>query len=169
MRRRTWLGLGVASALALAAGAGVIALVSAPGLADGKLSANAREVFTGLARGLLEGTMPDEPRAIAALLGRIDALVANLPPHAQAELSQLLALLASTPGRRAFAGLAPAWSDATAAEVQGALQSLRFSQLALRRQGYQALHDIVGAAYFSEPDTWALLGYPGPGALQGTS
>ena len=36
------------------------------------------------------------------------------------------------------------------------------STLSLKQQAYQALHDIVGAAYFSDPGTWALLGYPGP-------
>lgn len=155
----------MASALALAAGGGALALISAPGFADGKLSAGARHVFAGAARGLLQGTMPEDPRAADALLGRIEGLVANLPPHAQDELSQLLALLASAPGRRGFAGLPPDWPEASAAQVQAALQSMRTSQLALRRQAYQALHDIVGAAYFSEPATWAVLAYPGPVAV----
>ncbi|MEO8653744.1 MAG: hypothetical protein ABI409_06430 [Ramlibacter sp.] len=38
----------------------------------------------------------------------------------------------------------------------------RTSGLDLRRQAYQALHDIVGSAYFSDPGTWSFLGYPGP-------
>lgn len=152
----------MASAVALAVGGGAVALLSAPGVSDGKLSAGARNVFAGAARGLLQGTMPEEPEATAGLLQRIETLVANLPPHAQEELSQLLALLASAPGRRGFAQLAPDWAEATATQVQEALQSMRISQLALRRQAYQALHDIVGAAYFSEPATWAVLSYPGP-------
>ncbi|MEJ6020982.1 hypothetical protein [Ramlibacter sp. PS4R-6] len=165
MRRRTWLGLGAASALVLAAGGGAVALLSAPGLEDGKLSASSRRVFAGAARGLLDGTLAQDPPPASALLDRIDALVGNLPPHAQAELSQLLALLASAPGRRTFAGLAPDWPEASVTEIQQALQGMRLSQLALRRQAYHALHDIVGAAYFSEPATWAALAYPGPIAL----
>lgn len=165
MRRRTWLGLGVVSALALAAGGGAMALLSTPGIEDGKLTANARRVLAGSARGLLDGTMPNEPREVSALLDRIDGLVAGLPPHAEAELSQLLALLASAPGRRGFAGLGPDWADASVTEVQGAMQAMRFSSLAARRQAYQGLHDIIGAAYFSEPATWAVLGYPGPPAI----
>jgi hypothetical protein len=84
------------------------------------------------------------------------------PPHVQSELAQLLGLLATGAGRRTLAGLQPDWSVATVVEVQQALQSMRVSRLALRQQGYQALHDIVGAAYFSDPSTWATLGYPGP-------
>jgi len=93
---------------------------------------------------------------------RIDALVQALPPHAQAELSQLLGLLGTGVGRRTLAGLAPDWRSASVAEVQQALQSMRTSRLALRLQSYQALHDIVGAAYFSDASTWPTLGYPGP-------
>ena len=56
-------------------------------------------------------------------------------------------------------------ADASVAEIQSALQSMRVSTLSLRRQAYQALHDIVGAAYFSDPGTWSLLRYPGPVAV----
>jgi hypothetical protein len=165
MRRRTWLGLGLASSVALAVGGGAAALLSAPGLREGKLSAGARRVFAAVARGVLEGTMSGEPSVTAALLDRIDSLAINLPPHAQDELSQLLALLASAPGRMLFAGLSSDWDSATAAEIQAALQAMRISAIAPRRQAYQALHDVVGAAYFSEPATWAVLGYPGPVAV----
>jgi hypothetical protein len=157
--RRRWLILGALSAAALAVGGGSLALLQ-PGFAHGKLSPPARDVFAAAARGLLAGTMGDGETG--ALLARIDALVAALPPHAQAELSQLLALLASAPGRRAFAQLAPAWGDASVAQLQDALQSMRISRVSLRRQAYQALHDIVGAAYFADEASWALLGYPGP-------
>jgi hypothetical protein len=50
-------------------------------------------------------------------------------------------------------------------DVQEALQGMRLSGLALRQQAYAALHDITGAAYFSAPDTWHQLGYPGPLAI----
>jgi hypothetical protein len=39
---------------------------------------------------------------------------------------------------------------------------MRTSSLQLRQQAYQALHDLVGSAYFSDAATWHLLGYPGP-------
>ena len=165
MKRRTWLGLGLVSGFALALGGGAAALLSSPGLEGGKLSANARTVFAGVARGVLDGTMPNDPQSVSALLARIDGLVGSLPPHAQEELSQLLAMLATAPGRRGFAGLATDWAEARPAEIQGALQSMRLSRLLPRRQAYQALHDIAGAAFFSDPGTWATLAYPGPVAV----
>ena len=39
---------------------------------------------------------------------------------------------------------------------------MRLSTISLRQQAYQALHDIVGSAYFSDAGTWSMLGYPGP-------
>lgn len=154
--------LGAVSGAVLALGGGSIALMH-PGVQDARLTAAGRDVFAGAARGLLDGTMREQE--IEPLLSRIDALVAGLPAHAQAELSQLLALLASAPGRRAFAGLATPWMQASVPRIQDALQSMRLSAVSLRQQGYQALHDIVGAAYFSDEATWPLIGYPGPRAV----
>lgn len=165
MRRRSWLKLGVAATVALAIGGGTVALLD-PGLRDGRLAAAGRRVFTHIGRGLLEGSLPAQPAehaaALAGLVDRVDALVASLPAHARQELSQLLSLLAAGLGRRTLAGLSPDWSDATAAEIQQALQSMRVSTLSLRQQAYHALHDITAAAYFSDRGTWRQLGYPGP-------
>ncbi|MBI2769355.1 MAG: hypothetical protein HYX47_07025 [Burkholderiales bacterium] len=165
MQRRSLLKLGAVSAAVLAIAGGGLALMQ-PGLDAGRLAPASREVFSAVGRAILEGTLPadDGARQIAlnGLLERIDTLVAGLPAHAQGELSQLLALLASGAGRRTMAGLAPEWSAAATPEVQQALQGMRVSGLALRRQAYQALHDIVVGAYFADASTWAQLGYPGP-------
>lgn len=165
MQRRSLLTLGAVSAAVLALAGGTVAMLQ-PGLREGMLSAAGREVFAGASRALLDGTLPPGgqalQRALHGLLARIDSLVAALPPHAQSELSQLLALLASTGGRRALAGLTQTWESASVQDLQQALQSMRVSGVSLRRQAYQALHDIVDSAYFSDPGTWILLGYPGP-------
>jgi hypothetical protein len=157
--------MGLASAAVIAFGGGAFALLR-PGLRDGRLTPRGREVFVALGRGLLDGSLPavepERGQAIDGLLQRIDTLAGGLPPHAQSELSQLLALLGSGAGRVALAGLATDWERATVAEIQQALQGMRVSGVALRRQSYQALHDIVGSAFFSDPSTWSALGYPGP-------
>jgi hypothetical protein len=89
-------------------------------------------------------------------------LVQSLPPHAQAELSQLLALLASAAGRRTLGGLEPTLARGVHRRHPASLQDMRLSRLALRQQAYAALHDITAGAYFSDPASWPLLGYPGP-------
>lgn len=165
MQRRTLLKLGVASTAVLAVAGGVAALLSA-GLENGKLAPAGREVFRAVGRAILAETLPREQAAreaaLEGLLERIDELVLALPPHAQAELSQLLSLLASAPGRRALGGLGESWPAADEAAIQHALQEMRLSSLILRRQAYAALHDITAAAYFSDTSTWVQLGYPGP-------
>ena len=165
MQRRTLLKLGMSSAAVLVIVGGAAALVQ-PGLTSGVLSPQARAVFTAVGAAVLDKTLPGQagPRQIAlnGLLSRVETLVTALPLHAQSELSQLLALLGTTPGRRGLAGLSAPWAEAGVAEVQIALQDMRLSALALRQQAYAALHDITAGAYFSDPSSWAVLGYPGP-------
>jgi hypothetical protein len=69
------------------------------------------------------------------------------------------------PGRIALAGLRTDWHDAGVAEVQTAMLGMRDSSLALRQQAFLALRELTNAAYFSDPSTWSLLGYPGPNAV----
>jgi hypothetical protein len=165
MQRRTLLRLGTASAAVLIVVGGAAALLQ-PGLERGALSAVGRTVFSAVALAVLDKTLPAEPVprdvAVNELLVRIDVLISALPSHAQSELSQLLSLLGSSGGRLALAGLSAPWKDATVAEVQSALQAMRLSGLSLRQQAYAALHEITAGAYFSDPASWPVLGYPGP-------
>ncbi len=168
MQRRSLLKLGLVSGAVLSLAGGAAVLLQ-PGLQQGHLTVSARELFTSLGRAILQGTLPSDAQqrstALSGMVVRIDALTSNLPVTVQAELSQLLGLLCTAPGRMGLAGLVPSWADATEAQVQAALEGMRFSSLALRQQAYQALHEIVGGAYLSDESTWAALGYPGPLAI----
>lgn len=168
MQRRTLLKLGLGSAAVLAvAGTGVAWL--RPGGEAGALTPAGRTVFAAVARAVLDGALPSEAgaqaEAIAAQLRRLDTTIAALPRHARDELSQLLALLASPPGRLAFAGLGTPWSDASVSQLQAALVAMRDSSLSLRQQAYHALRDLTNAAYFADPGAWPVMQYPGPVAL----
>jgi hypothetical protein len=165
MQRRTLLKLGIGAAAVLAVAGGGMALMK-PGLVDGRMTPGARGVFRAVARGVLDGSLPAAQAARDAALDghlkRLDDALAAFAAPTQAELSQLLALLASAPGRRALAGLPTDWPDATPQEVQLALQDMRMSGLALRQQAYHALRDLTNAAYYADPAIWPLMGYPGP-------
>lgn len=168
MQRRSLLKLGLVSGVVLAVAGGAAVLLQ-PGLEQGRLTAPARALFASLGRAILQGTLPADPQAAAlavqGMVERIDTLAQNLPPHVQAELSQLVGLLCTAPGRLGLAGLTPAWQDATEAQVRAALDGMRYSSLAVRQQAYLALHEIVGGAYFSDESTWTVVGYPGPMAI----
>jgi hypothetical protein len=168
MQRRTLLQLGLGSAALLALAAGGLAPWQ-PGLVAGHLSATGRKVFHALARAVLDGSLHADAAArqaqLLAHLQRLDATVAGLPGASRTELSRLLALLGTPAGRIALAGLHTDWGEAGVAELQQALQTLRHSRLALRRQAYHALRDLTNAAFYADAATWPLLGYPGPRPL----
>ena len=165
MQRRTLLKLSLGAATILALAGGTLSMLR-PGLVGGRMGDAARGVFHAIARAVLDGSLPAEPARRDAVLeqhlSRLDDVLAGLPLATQAELSQLLSLLASVPGRVGLAGLHAGWRDASVAELQQALQEMRISSLALRRQSYHALRDLTNAAYYADPSTWSLMGYPGP-------
>ena len=165
MQRRTLLKLGLVSGTVLALAGGAAMLVQ-PGLVQRRLTDAGRALFIGVGRAILQGTLPADPaeqrQALEGMADRVDILAQNLPPHVVDELSQLVGLLGSSAGRVALAGLSTGWLEATPEQVSAALNDMRYSRLTLRQQAYQALHEIVGGAYFSEESTWAVVGYPGP-------
>ena len=165
MHRRTLFKLGLTSAAVLVVAGSAAALLQ-PGLNQNVLSPTGRMIFLAVGRAVLDKSLPqqDDARetALKGLLDRIDGLIGGLPRYVQSELSQLLALLGSSAGRRALAGLNNLWDEATVAQVQQALQGMRLSRMALRQQAYAALHDISAGAYFADPSSWSVLGYPGP-------
>lgn len=165
MKRRTLMKLGIGAAAVLALAGGGLALLR-PGWVDGRFSADANIVMRAVARGVLDGNLPaDAVEREAALHGhmqRLAATIAGLPAATQGELSQLLALLASAPGRTLLAGLHTPWADASVEQLSTSLQDMLTSSLALRQQAFHALRDLTNAAYFSDRGTWPMLGYPGP-------
>lgn len=165
MQRRTLLKLGIGAAAVLAVAGGGVALLQ-PGLRGGRMSVAAREVMRAVADAVLDGVLPTDPtsrqQALQSHLERLDVAIGAFPAATRGEISQLLALLASAPGRVALAGLHAPWPQAGIAAVQQSLQSLRLSSLSLRQQTYHALRDLTNAAYFSDPSAWKHLGYPGP-------
>lgn len=165
MQKRTFLKLGIGSAVVLAVAGGAVSMVQ-PGLVGGKLSEPAKLVITRVAQAMLAGTLPRESAAqqaaLTALLSRTDAFIANLSASMQAELSQLFSLLPTTLGRLGITGLSSSWESATVDEVSAALQAMRVSGVSLKQQAYLGLHDIVCAPYFSGEEAWVVLGYPGP-------
>jgi hypothetical protein len=167
MQRRTLLGWGIAGSAVLAVvGGSAWLLRSSPAWRDGRLLPDGARVLRAVARAVLDGSLPAAPApqaaALDAHLARMQSSLNTLSPASQREIDQMLTLLATAPGRIALAGLSSGWDAAAVGEIQRALQSMRVSSLALRRQAYQALRDLTHAAWFADPLTWPQLGYPGP-------
>ena len=168
MQRRTLLNFGLAATALIAVAGGGLALLR-PGLEDGRMTSSAKAVFKAVARGVLDGMLPADrvarDAALAAHLQRLDDTLAAFPCATQSELSQLIALIATAPGRATIVGLHSDWGNASDAEIQAAMQDMRTSSLAMRQQVFHALRDLTNAAYFADPQAWSVLGYPGPLAV----
>jgi hypothetical protein len=169
MRRRTFLAVGAASAAALAA-AGWWSWLRKPGAVAARvLDDDAAAIVAAITAAMLAGALPEAPpaRAVAIreVVAGVDRALSGLPPHARAEISQLFALLALAPARRAFAGVASPWPEASVDEVAAFLDRWRGSGWALKRSAYDALHQLIIAAWYGNPRSWASIGYDGPPQL----
>lgn len=166
IRRRTWLKLGVVSTVLLGAvGVGVV-LTTPPGFAQGTLSVGAGQACKAIARAVLDGRLPADPealdKALDAHLQKLEAVIGGFPAAVQSEISELLMMLSTTPGRVSLAGVVRPWSSASVEDVQAGLTAMRRSSLGVRMQAYQALRDLTHAAWYADESHWHELGYPGP-------
>ena len=95
-------------------------------------------------------------RAIAT----IDALCASLDPSATAPLPALLRLVEWGPlvFERRFAR----FTQQDAAAQDASLAGWMRSSLAMRRMGFYALRNLSLLGYWSQDETWPLVGYAGP-------
>lgn len=161
--------VGVAGAAVLAAAHFLDAAAGAPAkgyrILDGR-SASTVERFAPV---VLAGTLPGERearvRAIREIVASFDRAVAGLSPAVQREVEQLFSVLHFAPTRIALAGLWAPLDQCTPEEIAAFLTRWRFSRFELQRAGYQALSQLIQAAWFDNSGSWAAIGYPGPPAL----
>ena len=103
-----------------------------------------------------DGAGPTWPTAEAVdCAGKIDALLATLHPDVGGDFESgfLGTFIAASP--RPFTRATPAEQDAR-------LEAWRRSRFTMLRSGYQALKRLTDAAYYSSPEVFARVGYPGP-------
>lgn len=127
-----------------------------------------RETLAAIARVLLGEALPAEAASRSAALSRVvrgfDTAVAGLTPSVQAEVAQLLRLLKFPPTRALVAGVWVPWHEADDATISNFLNSWRHHRLLPLRSAYDALHQLVYAAWYGNPASWPALQYPGPPA-----
>lgn len=110
-----------------------------------------------------DGAGPKWPSAEALdCAGKIDALMARVHPDVGNDFRRLLRLLESSAFGALQAGAPRPFTQSAPAEQDARLQGWRTSRLALLRSGYQAVKRLADAAYYAAPETFALVGYPGP-------
>jgi hypothetical protein len=169
--RRSFLKLGAVALAVIGAGGWFASYLTDKGaraVLDGsaKLDEQSQTMLAKLADAILDGALPSEaaPRAkaIAKVVGAADQAIGTLPPHMVKEVHDLFAMLGAAPTRALLIGQWTGWADATREDVGHMLTGLRHSSVELRRVVYISLRDMVAGSYYSSPDTWEQVGYPGP-------
>jgi len=165
--RRGFLKKGLLGAALLAAGGGSVWLATRRTRV--RPSARGLQVFDAVQLTVIlaiaDRMIPDHPGfprpAEVGLPAKVDAIAAMAHPAAQKELRQLLGLFES-----GFAGLLDLqprlFTECDAAAQDRRLRAWMTSRIAVRRTGFRALKRLVAAAYYSSPEVWGAVGYPGP-------
>lgn len=140
---------------------------------DGTLAAldpAAPAIINAIVPVMLDGALPADPAAreaaVTETVANVARAVSGLPPAAQKELAELFSLLSLPPTRVALAGVNTPWADASPDAVAAFLDRWRTSGWMLLRSAYDALHQLVLAAWYGNPRAWRAIGYPGPPAVR---
>ena len=93
---------------------------------------------------------------------RADAFLAPLPDTDRKDLKQLLALFDNALFSALQGGPPRPFTAMSPEEQDAQLRRWQNSRLTLQRTGYQAMKRLCCALFFSAPETYASVGYPGP-------
>lgn len=99
---------------------------------------------------------------VHAVVRGFDIAVSGLPLSVQAEVHQLLGLLRFPLTRMFVAGVRHPWHAATREEIASFLGRFRYSNVTQLRSAYDALHQLVMAAWYGNGESWTAIGYAGP-------
>lgn len=163
--RRAVLKVGLGASLSLALGGALYRLTRAPVAAQAPfvLDGAAHAALLAIVPAILEGALvAGRASDVEAVIARVHDAIRALPPNGQQQVADLFGLLALAPARRLLTGIGVPWERATPAQVHGFLQDWRVSRLGSLRVGYGALQNLVMAAWYAVPASWAAIGYPGP-------
>jgi hypothetical protein len=129
------------------------------------LSADEYAVLAAVVARIVPGDGADARWPLAEALdcaGKVDALMATVHPDVGNDFRRLLRLCESSFVGTLLAGSPRPFTRAPAAEQDARLEAWRRSRLAILRSGYQALKRLCDATYYSSPEIYPLVGYPGP-------
>jgi hypothetical protein len=114
---------------------------------------------------VLEGALPQDAaarsQAIAETVEAFDRAVAGLSPAVQKEVDELFSILRFAPTRLMLAGLWSPVEESSPQEIADFLTRWRRSRFGIQRAGYQAMTQLIQAAWYGNGASWAAIGYPG--------
>jgi hypothetical protein len=131
-------------------------------------AAREREILTLVVERMVDTGEPGAPAVRATrTLDTIDALCRALDPAVTAPLPALVRLVEWGP--LVFDGRFARFSDLDEAGRDAHLAGWMRSRIGLRRMGFLALRNLALLGYWSQDETWRLIGYHGPLLRRGES
>ncbi len=170
LSRRNFLQLSASSSALLAIGAGVSSLSGCSQQVDTDngyrvlrrddvyfLGAIAPAILTTLG---YPGGLQDDARG--RLISKLDEIMSVLSHHSRKQLILLLDLMNSAPTRVAVGAPWHPWYEADLADAERFLQHWRNSSMGIKRMGYAGITKLFCMAWYSQPESFTVSGYPGP-------
>jgi hypothetical protein len=114
----------------------------------------------------LPPTGDQREQSLREIVRGVDYAIGLLTDATREELRDLFDVLGNALGRVVLAGIWSGWASAKPDDVAEFLDGWRNAYLDLLRQGYQGLHELIMAAWYGNPASWAAIGYPGPPRLE---
>ena len=165
LTRRQFIKVGLAGAVLFAA-ARMLDRPSAAASRYRSLDEQSAATIEAFVPVVLAGSLPEEPearaRAVRDVVEAFDRAVSGLALTTQEEVLQLFSFLNFAPTRVAFAGLWAPVVESSRDELAAFLLRWRASRFDLQRASYHALTQLIQAAWYGNPSSWAAIGYPGP-------
>lgn len=119
------------------------------------------EILTQLVERLVETGEPEAPAVReTGTVATIDALCRGLDPALTSILPSALRLFEWGPVLFEFR--LARFTRLDDAKKDASLRGWMTSRLAARRQGFLAIRNLALLGYYSQPETWPLIGYAGP-------
>jgi len=168
--RRGFLQLGLMGTATLALGSAVATLTGCSSALEHNseykfLQSEDREFFAALIPVVLHKSFPGELSDDAAMkrtLLALDDLIYTLQYHNRIQMRQLFDALSMAPVRIIAGASWASWKDMRPKQVGEFLISWRDSIIQPKRNGYVALSKLIGISWYSQPESFASTGYPGP-------
>jgi hypothetical protein len=167
--RRQFIKVGLAGAALLVTARWLDPSEAAPAINFRFLDVTGVTIAGGFANVVLGDALPEDAQARAHAIREVveafDRAVSGLSPAVQKEVDQLFSILRFPPTRLAFTGLWSPVEESPVEDVAAFLTRWRTSRFEIQRAGYQALSQLMQAAWYGNNASWAAIGYSGPPQL----
>jgi hypothetical protein len=95
------------------------------------------------------------------VIERIDETILHLGPDLKEDLSYLFSSMNSRFKRVVVTGIWASWDKVPEARIERFLNDWKSSDRGILFDGYNGIHDLIFGAWFSLPQSWSAIGYPG--------